>query len=147
MQDLLNEIELALKALGWSARQASIRAVGTPELIRDMRRGRVPSVERFRALCHVLDLDFYVGPRRRESEVNRHRLEQALEATEQVLVLTGRELGHRGKARVAATIYDLIGKGDGRANAIQVVQLIETVMKAQSSSPGASVSTNQSPPE
>ena len=41
--------EQALEARGWSARQASMKAVGTPELIRDMRRGRSPSVQRFRA--------------------------------------------------------------------------------------------------
>ena len=33
-------------------------------MIRDMRRGHVPSVERLRSLCEVLDLDFFVGPRR-----------------------------------------------------------------------------------
>ena len=49
--------EQALEARGWSARQASMKAVGTPELIRDMRRGPRsefgwrfdPSVQRFRA--------------------------------------------------------------------------------------------------
>ena len=40
-----------------------MRAQGTPEMIRDMRRGHVPSVERLRSLCAVLDLEFYVGPR------------------------------------------------------------------------------------
>ena len=46
MRDLLCEIERAVKARGWSARQASMHAAGqnTPELIHDMRRGRVPSV-------------------------------------------------------------------------------------------------------
>ena len=44
MRDLPGEIERAVKARGWSARQASLHAVGTPELIHDMRRGRVPSV-------------------------------------------------------------------------------------------------------
>ena len=63
MDDLLREIERAARARGWSARRASMEAVGTPELIRDMRRGRVPSVERIRALCEVLNLEFYVGPR------------------------------------------------------------------------------------
>ena len=33
-------------------------------MIRDMRRGHVPSVERLRSLCEVLDLEFYVGQRR-----------------------------------------------------------------------------------
>ena len=61
--DLLKIIDRALNEQGISARQASIFATGTPELIRNMRRGRVPSVERFCALCDVLNLEFYVGPK------------------------------------------------------------------------------------
>ena len=41
-----------------------MRAHGSPELIRDMRRGHVPSVERLRSLCEALGLEFYVGPPR-----------------------------------------------------------------------------------
>ena len=59
---LLAIIEQALEDKGISAREASMRAVGTPELIRNMRRGSIPSVERFRALCDVLELEFYIGP-------------------------------------------------------------------------------------
>ena len=51
MDEPLRETERAVRAGGWSARQASMEAVGTPDLIRDMRRGRVPPVERVRALC------------------------------------------------------------------------------------------------
>ena len=61
--DLLKIIERALDKQGITARRASMLATGTPELIRNMRRGRVPSVERFCALCNVLDLEFYVGPK------------------------------------------------------------------------------------
>ena len=131
MQDLLDEIERAVRARGWSARQASIRAVGTPELIRDMRRGRVPSVERFRALCEVLDLEFYVGPPRGESPVDASRLEQAVETAESVLTVTGRKLTHGDKARMVSTIYGLIGKGSERINAMRVVQLIDTVTSSR----------------
>ncbi len=62
-KDLLRIIDRALDEQGISARQASLLATGTPELIRNMRRGRVPSVERFCALCDVLNLEFYVGPK------------------------------------------------------------------------------------
>lgn len=64
MDDILREIDAALRRLGISARAASIRAHGSPELIRDMRRGHVPSVERLRSLCEALDLELYVGPPR-----------------------------------------------------------------------------------
>ena len=132
MQDLLDEIERAVRARGWSARQASIRAVGTPELIRDMRRGRVPSVERFRALCEVLGLEFYVGPPRGGSLLVPHRLEQAMEAAESVLAATGHKMTHAEKARVVSTIYHLIGEGAARANATRIIKLIESVTGARS---------------
>ena len=59
MRELLMEFERALRARNLSASQASMQAVGSKELIREMRRGRVPSVERVRALCEVLDLEFH----------------------------------------------------------------------------------------
>ena len=59
---LLKIISQALKKQGISARQASILATGGPELIRSIRRGSIPSVERIRALCEVLKLEFYIGP-------------------------------------------------------------------------------------
>ncbi len=65
MDDILREIDLALARLGMSARAASIRAGSSPETIRDMRRGHIPSVSRLRALCDALGLEFYVGQPRR----------------------------------------------------------------------------------
>ena len=65
VDDILREIDLALARLGMSARAASIRAGSSPETIRDMRRGHIPSVSRLRALCDALGLEFYVGQPRR----------------------------------------------------------------------------------
>lgn len=65
VDDILREIDLALARLGMSARAASIRAGSSPETIRDMRRGHIPSVSRLRALCEALGLEFYVGQPRR----------------------------------------------------------------------------------
>ena len=131
MESLLREIERAVKARGWSARQASLRAVGTPELIREMRRGRVPSVERIRSLCEVLDLEFYVGPPRAERPVDAERLERALETIERALVATGRTMSFGDKARAVAAVYDLIGEGRGRANSERVARLIEAVARGR----------------
>ena len=64
---LLKIIDQALNKQGISARQASILATGGPELIRGIRRGSIPSVERIRALCEVLELEFYIGPARSEA--------------------------------------------------------------------------------
>ena len=128
MRELLVEIERALRARGWSARQASMQAVGTPELIRDMRRGRVPSVERFRALCEALNLEFYVGPRRGNDSVEARRLERALEVAEQGLASIGQKMSHADKARVVTAVYDLIGASSDPANAARVLELIETIV-------------------
>lgn len=54
-------VEAALKQQGISARAASLQA-GSPYIIRDLRRGHVPSIHRMNRLCEVLGLDFYIGP-------------------------------------------------------------------------------------
>ena len=131
MEKLLREVERAIQARGWSARQASMEAVGSPELIRSMRRGQVPSVERVEALCKALDLEFYVGPPRAERPVDSERLEQALETTERALMSTGRRMSLPDKARAVAAVYDLIGEGRGRANAGRVLRLLEAMAKGR----------------
>ena len=53
---------------GISAAAASTRAVGNHYLIRNMERGgRWPTVEHLIALCHVLGLEFRIGPPRNRS--------------------------------------------------------------------------------
>ena len=130
MRELLNEIERAVKARGWSARQASMHAVGTPELIHDMRRGRVPSVERFQKLCRAVGLEFYVGPPRDGGHVDAVRLSRALETTDRALASTGRRMGHVDKARAVSAVYDLMSRGRGQASEIRIAELIAAVAKA-----------------
>ena len=137
MRELLNEIERAVKARGWSARQASMHAVGTPELIHDMRRGRVPSVERFQKLCEALELEFYVGPPRDGGHVDAARLSQALATTDRALALTGRRMSHMDKATAVSAVYDLMSRGRGQANETRIAQLIESVSKARAYEQGA----------
>ena len=127
MRELLAEVERALRSRGWSARQASLEAVGTPELIRDMRRGRVPSVERFRALCEALEIEFYVGPQRRMDSVEARRLERALEIADRGFDSIGRRMSNAEKARIVSAIYDLIGVEPELDNATRVMDLIEAI--------------------
>lgn len=68
-------------------------AVGTPELIRDARRVRVPSLERVRALWEILEVEFYVGPKTTKDSGDIPWLEQALETAGRVPAETGREAG------------------------------------------------------
>ena len=93
------QINRALRERGWSARQASLEAVGAPELIRNIRRGHLPSMERMQALCEVLGLEFYIGPRRESGTVDELRLEDAVDSTERTLQAAGIELDPPTKAR------------------------------------------------
>ena len=124
MEDLLELVNSALRARRWSARQASIEAVGNDQLIRNMRRGQVPSVEKFRSLCRVLGLEFYVGPPREVGTVEEERLKHAIETTEQTLRDEGLELDPGDKAQVLAAVYDLIGQERSPATVARVNQLI-----------------------
>ncbi len=113
-----------------------MEAIGSPELITNMRRGRVPSVERFRALCEVLDLEFYAGPRRESPDVDEERLVMALEAAERGLATSPGELDLPEKARLVAAVYQLIGPERGPADAARLRRMIALV--AGGSDPGAS---------
>ena len=101
-----------------------MRAVGSPELIRDMRRGYVTSVEKFRALCEVLDLEFYVGQRREEVPVDEDRLAVALETAHEGLEDGGGALDAAGQARLVIAVYALVGRGGRVPNAERVRELI-----------------------
>ena len=122
-----------------------MQAVGSKELIREMRLGRVPSVERVGALCEVLDLEFHVGTRRRSSSVDIGRLELALEAAGRGLALTGRVMDYRDKARFVSAIHDLIGEDANAAkNAELVLHLIEAMSNGRDSD--ASIQPARLPP-
>ena len=106
-----------------------MEAVGSPDMIADMRRGRVPSVERVQAMCEVLGLEFYVGPHRRRAPVDAERLVQALSTADRAAESCGLEMNHEERARVVAAIYDLIDSDGEPADTAKVLHLIETVSK------------------
>ena len=125
MEDLVQEIERALRAKGMSAHQASIEAVGNAELVKRMRRGEVPTVSRFRQLCEVLDLEFFVGPRRDPAPVDEKRLEAAVETTERAIEASGATLTPAERARLQVALYELIGReGAGAARVRTVLELL-----------------------
>lgn len=61
MENVLSVIEAARKERGLSARAASMKA-GSPHIIRDMRRGHIPSIDRLRRLCTALGLELTIAP-------------------------------------------------------------------------------------
>ena len=117
MDDLIEEVNRALLARGWSAQYASRQLGGSPEFIRNLRRGNVGSIEKFRTLCEVLDLEFYVGPRRKTGLVDERRLEQAIATLEHVLLESDFVLDPDDKASVVAAIYGFVGEEQERSPA------------------------------
>ena len=126
MEDLTTTINRALRARGCSARQASLEA-GSPELIRNLRRGRMPSVERLQVLCEVLNLEFYIGPAREAGAIDERRLREAVASTERTLGARGIALEPDAKADAVAAIYDLLDRERSPATAARVEQLIEAL--------------------
>ena len=128
MDDLLEVINAALRARGWSAQQASLEAVGSPDYIRDLRRGRLVQVVKFRRLCEALDLEFYVGPRRLVS-LDERRLEVAVDTTVRAAREMGVELKPGELAHAIAAVYALVGEDDAPAHAHRLRRLIRTLAK------------------
>ena len=125
VEDLLQEIERALRAKGMSAHQASIEAVGNGELVKRMRRGEVPTLTRFRELCSVLDLEFFVGPRRDPAPVDEVRLQIAVETTEKAVEVSGATVTSAERAKLQVALYGLIGReGAGAARIRTVLELL-----------------------
>ena len=117
MDDLIDEINRALRARGWSAQYVSRQLGGSPEFVRNLSRGNVGTIEKFRTLCEVLDLVFYVGPRRKTGVVDERRLEQAIATLEHVLLESDYVLDPEDKASVVAAIYGFIGEEKERSPA------------------------------
>ena len=114
MEDVLDQIERALARRGCSARRASIEAAGSPHLVRDLRRGSGTSVQKMRALCEVLDLEFYIGPRREFAALDDDRLVAAIEAFDRVcgdIELT-MSVNRHDRARAIGAIYGLLLHAD-----------------------------------
>ena len=134
MDDLTTTINRALRARGCSARQASLET-GSPELIRNIRRGRMPSVERLKVLCEVLELEFYIGPTREAGAIDERRLREAVASTERTLGNHGIVLEPEAKADAVAAVYDLLDRERAPATAARVEQLIDALGRTPSLEP------------
>lgn len=124
MEDLIEEVNRALRARGWSAQHASRQIGASPEFVRNLRRGYGRSLERFRNLCEVLGLEFYVGPPREAGTIDERRMEDAIATLERVLVESDFVLKPADKASVVAAVYGFIGEGCSPATAARVKRLI-----------------------
>ena len=126
MRELLDLIDEVLAERRWSARQASIEAIGTPNLIMNMRRGRVPSIHRVRALCDVLGLEFYIGRSRTVpgAEFDVDRLALALESVSAGFPDAHRRLSVHDRAQLLVAVYALLDGSDASASASRVRELI-----------------------
>ncbi|MCU0902402.1 MAG: hypothetical protein MUE83_00825 [Tabrizicola sp.] len=99
---LRSAVEAALEARNLSARRASIDVVGHDGLIRDIRAGRIPSVDRIEALFDYLGLEAYFGPRRLKASAIAANHEPGEDAPTGFLTIPWAESGSRpGSAPVA----------------------------------------------
>ena len=121
----------ALLSEGWSARQASIEAVGTPILIMNMRRGRVPSIERFRSLCEVLGLEYYVGRPRTipGAEFDVDHLAITLKAVADGFPDVDRRLSVHDRVQLLVAVCSLVSVSDPVASAARVRGLTAIVRR------------------
>ena len=108
MQAIIEVIEKALRKQGLSARRASLEAVGSPYLIREMRRGHAPSAEKMQALCRVLDLEFYIGPPRSQPDTS---MEADSAQTDWQEAATALNRALVGAAEAADTVALMTGTG------------------------------------
>ena len=136
MDDLIEEVNRALRARGWSARHASRQIGGSPEFVRNLRRGHVGTIEKFRTLCEVLDIEFYVGPRREVGVVDERRLEQAIETVEHVLLESDFVLNPEDKASVVSVVYGFIGEERSPTTTARVKRLIAAMTGGRRGSRG-----------
>ena len=127
MDDLIAEVNRALRARGWSAQHASRQLGGSPEFIRNLRRGHVTSIEKFRNLCEILDLEFYVGLKREPGTVDERRLEQTIATLERVLLETGYVLEPEDKASALAALYALPLDQRSPAAAVRVKTILSAM--------------------
>ena len=125
-------INRALRAQRYSAHQASLEVGGNPDLVRNIRRGRLPSVARLGELCEVLGLELYVGPPREAGAIDEGRLREAVASTERTLRAHGGGLEPEAKAHAIAAVYDLLDRERAPATTARVKQLIEALGRVPS---------------
>ena len=72
----------------------------------------------------MLDIEFYVGPRREVGVVDERRLEQAIETVEHVLLESDFVLNPEDKASVVSVVYGFIGEERSPTTTARVKRLI-----------------------
>ena len=100
-------------------------------------------MERLKVLCEVLDLDFYVGPRRQAGAIDVGRLREAIASTERTLGAHGIALQLEARADAIAAVYDLLDRDRAPATAERVRELIEALGRV----PADALSAERSDPD
>ena len=136
MDDLVEIINAALRRRGWSAQHASMTAVGSPDYIRDVRRGRLRHVAKFRKLCRTLGLEFYVGAPREYPSIDEKRLGVAVETTMRAVKDAHAELEPAEWAQAIAAVYELVGAEEAPANADRLQRLVRTLTRKREGAAG-----------
>ncbi len=102
IQQLLHE---ALQRDGRPAAIVSRAATGNSDALRTIFNGRMPSAARLKALCDNLNIPFEIG---KKEKVNFSLLRLSIEAVEEGLEMTDREMTPEDKAEMIVAVYDLL---------------------------------------
>ena len=125
MESLQAAIRRALAERGTNASNVA-RSAGLPQrALYNVLHGHVPSLDRAGEICDALDLELHIGRRRTAHGVDWERLQLALEAAEEGLAATGRDMNARQKARLVLAIYDLVEDSADAETGARVIRLIQ----------------------
>lgn len=91
----------------------------------------MPSVERLRTLCEVLDIEFYTGPKREAGAIDEAKLRQAVQNTERTLAAHAIALEPESRADAVVAVYELLDREQPSATPARVSKLIEALAGGQ----------------
>ncbi|EEE37692.1 hypothetical protein RKLH11_1528 [Rhodobacteraceae bacterium KLH11] len=134
LQAVVND---ALLAKGVSARQASFDIVGHDGLIRDIRAGRLPSIDKVQAIAEYFGLELYIGPpvshdakedaaKRAAAFSDTERLAVAISAVEDGLSQSKRKMKPAKKAEVILLAYELLDNLEDESEE-KIIRLIKAM--------------------
>ena len=112
-------VEKQLARRGTSAIRAALDAGLSRDAIRSVLRGRAPSVDRAAEICEALDLEFYVGPPRAESD------DTPAEAR------SGRVLGHIRDRRLGEILALIVGHWQSLGSEYARIDFVERLYERE----------------
>lgn len=132
MVDLVAIINEACRQKGISAAAASMKAVGNPSLVRNIKNGNSPSFKNLQRLLEVLDVPLILGKSQGDGTVTLPNVEwqvliDAIALVEEHLEAYDLTLEVKHKARIICEIYQLLSygkKGQAKEDLVKYLRLV-----------------------